>query len=69
MLYVKLARVKLCSHPACTSRFWVYFIFFLIKFCAPVAFLSKPVAAPRINMWSKDRKLQAKLVFISSIAA
>ena len=49
--------------------FWVYFIFSLIKICVRAALVSKPAVAPRINMRSEDRKLQAKTLFVSPIAA
>lgn len=52
-----------------TQRSWVYFIFSLVKICVRAALLSKPAVAPRINMRSEDRKLQAKTLFVSPIAA
>lgn len=49
--------------------FWVYFIFSLVKICVRAALVSKSAMAPRINMRSEDRKLQAKTLFVSPIAA
>lgn len=52
-----------------TRSFGVYFIFSLVKICVHAALVSKPAVAPRINMRSEDRKLQAKTLFVSPIAA
>lgn len=70
-------RAHFCSAPPAratrahvhTQRRWVYFIFSLVKICVRAALLSKPAAAPRINMRSGDRKLQAETPFVSPIAA